>query len=127
MKTILKIFIISFIAFGFFISGCFTKSYAADNLNLPTETIPGKFMSVTDGLITIKQKGIEKSYIRVEDPFNIYADYITYRTSPFSKAVQSSLCKVVFLDTFVIKIKLPNSSNIEIPRYRVVNLEINIK
>lgn len=122
MKTFLKICIICLFAFS-----SFTKSIAAESIVLPTETITGKFVSITDGLITIRQKGIEKNYVRVDDPFNIYADYITYRVSPFSKAVQSSLCKVIFLDKFNIKIKLPNSSNIDIPRYRVVNLEVNIK
>jgi len=122
LKTILKI--IALFIFGINIV---LPSSAADNLNLPAETITGKFISVADGIIVIRQKGIEKSYIRLDNPFDIYADYITYRVSPFSRQVQSSLCKVIFLDTFNIKIKLPNSSNIKIPRYRVVNLEINMK
>ena len=96
-------------------------------LNLPNSTIRGKFESVSDGLITINEKGVNKTYIRTDNPFDIYADYITYRTAPFSKKTQSGPCKVIFIDTFVVKIKLPDANNIEIPRYRVVNLEINIK
>ncbi len=120
-NTILKIFI------AVFASCIFIPSYAADVLNLPTHSIKGKFEAVSDGLIQISEKGISKTYIRTDNPFDIYTDYITYRISPISKTVESIPCKVTFVDTFVVKIKVPNSNSIEIPRYRVKNLEINIK
>lgn len=122
MKTVLKIFTICL-----FVISAYSPCFAIDSLNLPTHTIKGKFEAVSDGLVVIKEKGVSKTYIRTDNPFDIYSDYIIYKTSPFSKEKQSGPCKVVFVDTFTVKIKLPNSSNIEIPRYRVSDLEINIK
>lgn len=122
IKTFLKIYICLFV-----LTIANMPSFAADVLNLPNQSIKGKFEAVSDGLIQIKQKGVSKTYIRKDNPFDIYADYISYTVSPFSKELQSGPCKVIFLDTFNLKIKLPNSSSIEIPRYRVKDLEINIK
>ena len=44
-----------------------SPTLAADIVNLPTESIKGKFYSVTEGLVVLDQKGIKKSYIRVEN------------------------------------------------------------
>ncbi len=101
--------------------------YAADVLNVSANTVKGKFEMVSDGLIKINEKGVSKTYIRIDDPFNIYSDYIRYRVSPFSRELQGGPCKVKFIDTFIVKIQLPDSKNVEIPRYRVADLEINIK
>ena len=103
-----------------------SPTLAADIVNLPTESIKGKFYSVTEWLVVLDQKGIKKSYIRVENQNDIYRDYIVYRKSPFSGSSESTPCKVVFLDTWVVKIKLPNANTVEIPRYRIKDLEINI-
>lgn len=101
--------------------------YAYDSLNLPTETIKGKFESVSDGIIVINQKGVRKSFVRTENLYDVYTDYISYRISPFARKTDSMPCKIVFIDTFNIKFKTPNSNLMELPRYRVSDIEINIK
>ena len=102
------------------------KALAADIVNLPTETLKGKFYSVEEGFIILDQKGVKKSFVRLENQNDIYRDYIVYSTFPFSRNTESTPCKVVFLDTWVVKFKLPNSNVVEIPRYRIKDLEINI-
>ena len=37
-----------------------SPTLAADIVNLPTESIKGKFYSVTEGLVVLDQKGIKK-------------------------------------------------------------------
>jgi len=104
-----------------------TPAFSQDTLNLPSESLNGKFESVSDGLIIINQKGVTKSYTRTDNSADKYTDYITYRVSVFSKETASIMCKVIFLDKYLVKIKVPNSNGIEIPRYRVEDLQINIK
>lgn len=125
MKKYAKILVL-LLCTAFFTAVSASKTFAADIVNLPTESIKGKFYSVAEGLIIMDQKGVKKSYIRVENQNDIYRDYIIYRKSPFSRNTESSPCKVIFLDTWVVRIKLPNSNAVEIPRYRIKDLEINI-
>ncbi len=122
MKKNYTVFIVLVMFFGFF-----TEALAADVLNLPTKSIVGKFETVTGGLAVINEKGAKKSYIKAQNQLNKYTDYITYRKSPFSRDFESTPCEVLFVDTYTIKIKTPTSGIIEIPRYRVKDLEINIK
>ncbi len=126
LKTVKNILLKAYICL-FTLTALNMPSFAADVLNLPNQSIKGKFEMISDGLIQIKEKGISKTYIRKDNPFDIYADYISYTASPFSKELQSGPCKVILLDTFNLTIKLPDSSSIKIPRYRVKDLEINIK
>lgn len=114
------------ISVSFFIFILTLSTAFADTLNLPTESLTGKFYAVSDGLIVLDQKGVKKNYIRIENITDSYPDYISYTTSPILGTVENTPCRVVFLDTWVVKFKLPNSSIIEIPRYRVKDLEINI-
>ena len=121
MKKFKKVSILSFLVTALTLSAAF-----ADTLNLPTERLTGKFYAVSDGLIVLDQKGVKKNYIRVENITDSFPDYISYTTSPILGSLESTPCRIVFLDTWVVKFKLPNSSTIEIPRYRVIDLEINI-
>lgn len=102
-------------------------AFARDVLNLPTESISGKFETVTGGLVIIEEKGTRKSYIKTQKQSGEYSDYITYRKSPFSGGQESSPCEVLFIDTFIVRVKVPGAGIVEIPRYRVSDLEINIK
>lgn len=122
MIKILKTFVILFFALT-----APAAAFAADNLNSSGGSISGKFESVSDGLIVINAKGVRKSYIRSENKYDVYSDYITYTVSPFSKITESTPCKIVFLDTFIVKFKTPDSNIIEMQRYRVKDLEINIR
>lgn len=103
------------------------QAFALDSINLPAETISGKFEMISDGLIIIDEKGVKKNFIRKEDRFNIYSDYITYKISPLSSKTESTPCRVIFLDKFIVKFKTPNSNVVEMQRYRVKNLDINIR
>lgn len=124
MKNCKRCTLLAFLLFVFYL---LTPAYAADILNLPTETLSGKFESVSDGIVVINQKGVRKSFIKTENPYDIYTDYISYRITPFAGKRDNMPCKVVFLDTFNIKFKTPNSNLIELPRYRVSDIEINIR
>lgn len=104
-----------------------SKAFGIDTVSSRTETIYGKFDTVSDGLIIINQNGVKKSFVRVEDRYNVYRDYITYKVSPFSTRIESTPCKILFLDKFNVRFKTPTSNSIEIHRYRVKDLNINIK
>lgn len=103
------------------------KAFALDSVTLRTGTLYGKFEMVSDGLIILNQKGVYKSFNRVQDKYNIYSDYITYRVSPFSFKTESTPCRILFLDKFNVRFKTPDSNSIEMNRYRVKDLDINIK
>ncbi len=129
MKKYTKILVLLLCAFicTFYIAPHASNSAsAADIVNLSTETLKGKFYTVSEGLIVLDQKGVKKSFVRIDNQNDLYRDYIVYLTAPFIGHAESTPCKVVFLDTWVVKIKLPNANIIEIPRYRVKDLEINI-
>lgn len=103
------------------------SAFAADIVNLPTESLKGKLYSITEGFIVLDQKGIRKSYIRIEDQNDIYKDRIVYKKFPLLGLNTKSLpCKVIFLDTWIVRVKMPESGVIEIPRYRIKDLKINI-
>ncbi len=124
MKKNYKIFTILVLIFGLFLQA---PGFCNEILNLGVESNVVKLDTISDGLIVTLQNGVRKSYIRKEDSLNKYPDYIIYSGSAFAKKQESTSCRVVFLDTFVVKFKTPNENMVEIPRYRVKNLEINIR
>ena len=121
-----KILTTAFLFSGLFL-GTLIPGFCDEILNIGLEPTIVKLDTITGGLIIAKQNGVRKSYIRKEDALNKYPDFIAYTTSAFSKKTESTSCRIIFLDSFVVKFKTPNENIIEIPKKKKKNIEINIR
>lgn len=126
MKKVLKTFVAILAAF-IVLTPAPSCAKASNTVNIHGHSIKGKITTVADGLIILQTKGVSQSYIREEDTSDQNPDYITFRRSALSRKTLNVPCYVLFVDTWVVKIKTAHTQQVEIPRYRVTNIEINIK
>lgn len=113
------------IIFAGFIIIMGTSTVFADIIYKNSGSTEGRVESVTDGLILMKENGSVNSYKRVFGK-NFYGDYITYKKKPLDKEFVTIPCRVFFADLYNIKIQTPDSL-MEIPRYRVKQIELRIE
>ena len=116
MIRILTVLIIFFASFA--------PVFALVTVQTKDATYEGKIFSYTDGVIQIKQKGIEYSLKR-EKNAEFYGDYIRYKTRPFIGEIVSTNCRLVFVDLFDVIFETPSKTRVKIHRYRVKDIVIN--
>ncbi len=89
-------------------------------------TTKGKVKSYVDGLILIRENGVEHRYER-SMPADYYGDYVKYRKSPFKRETTETNCKIIFVDAYTVHFMKTPEIKIEIPRYRINTMIFNTK
>lgn len=104
---------------------CFTSipSLAKDEVMVEGKTIEGKITAYADGLIQVRNNGVQQSIHRSKNS-EFFGDYIIYKATPIKGGVVETYCRIVFIDRFKVIYTTPRT-RVEVPKYRVKNIVLN--